>query len=113
MAEETVAISHPSSSSNSLDLRRTFKPDLERPPGMGRGSGVPEMFLKVPSEESSSSTPPRTFGEQMKMRGTDRSWAEQEGMVGEEEESTNSSSSSSKKDEPVIQDAENQQKLIE
>eukprot|EP00973_Karenia_brevis_P080577 11179915-Karenia_brevis.AAC.1 len=43
-------------------------------------------------------------------------WAEQEGMVyeGEENNSSSSSSSSSRKEEePVIQDADNQQGLIE
>eukprot|EP00973_Karenia_brevis_P016103 2202117-Karenia_brevis.AAC.1 len=47
------------------------------------------------------------------MRDTNRSWAEQEGMVDDEKESSSSSSSSSKKEEPVIQDVENQQELIE
>eukprot|EP00973_Karenia_brevis_P051696 7180655-Karenia_brevis.AAC.1 len=36
-AEETVARSHPSSSSNSWNPRRSFNPNLERPPGALRG----------------------------------------------------------------------------
>eukprot|EP00973_Karenia_brevis_P087267 12099316-Karenia_brevis.AAC.1 len=71
------------------------------------------MPLRVRSEESSSSTPPRIVGDHMRSRGTRRVWAEQEGMVDEEEESNNSISSSSKEEEPVLQDADNQQEQIE
>eukprot|EP00973_Karenia_brevis_P060773 8452209-Karenia_brevis.AAC.1 len=43
MVAETVASSHPSSNSNSWNPTKTFSPNLKRPPGMGRGRGVPEM----------------------------------------------------------------------
>eukprot|EP00973_Karenia_brevis_P015664 2143564-Karenia_brevis.AAC.1 len=67
---------------------------------MGKGSGVPAMPLKVPSEESSSDTHPRIYGEQMRRRGTRRDWAEDALMDDEEESSRSSSSSNSKKNEP-------------
>eukprot|EP00973_Karenia_brevis_P064319 8936937-Karenia_brevis.AAC.1 len=47
----------------------------------------------------------------MRKRGTRRNWAEE--ALRDEEEESSSSSSSNRKESPVIQDAENQEELIE